>query len=141
MRRGTGPKRKGGARRHRRALSLFAAAVAAGAVAGAVHATGDPDRNPYTGDPAAIADGKRLWAEAGCYACHGADAGGAVGPDLTDDQWTYRPTDRTVFRAIAQGRRGTVMVGWSDSLSDDEIWKIVAWLRSLYRGDPGKIIW
>ena len=99
------------------------------------------DTNPFTGDPDAIADGKRLWAETGCYACHGKEAGGAVGPDLTDDQWVYRPTDATIFKAIAKGRKGTTMVGWSSSLSDEEIWKVIAYIRSLYRGDPGKVIW
>jgi len=97
--------------------------------------------NPYTGDPAAIEQGQRLWADTGCYSCHGETAEGALGPDLTDDKWVYRPTDATLFKAIAMGRRGTNMVAWGGQLDPDEIWKIVAYLRSLYRGDPGKIIW
>ncbi len=99
------------------------------------------DTNPFTGDPEAIAEGKGLWAATGCYACHGKEAGGAVGPDLTDDQWVYRPTDATIFKAIAKGRKGTNMVGWSSSLTDEQIWKVIAYIRSLYKGDPGKIIW
>ncbi len=123
------------------AASVFVSALAAAAVCGTGTGAAENERNPYTGDPEAIAEGKRLWAEAGCYSCHGADAGGAVGPDLTDDEWVYRPTDRTIFKAIAKGRKGTVMVAWSDSLNDDEIWKVVAYIRSLYKGDPEKIIW
>ena len=122
------------------ARARFLAALAVAAFA-AAPAAADGDTNPYAGNAEAIAEGKRLWADAGCYACHGAEAQGAVGPDLTDDEWRYRPTDRTVFNAIARGRSGTVMVAWSDTLSDDEIWKIVAWIRSLYRGDPDKIVW
>lgn len=99
------------------------------------------DTNPFTGDPEAIANGKRLWAETGCYACHGKEAGGAVGPDLTDDQWVYRPTDATIFKAISKGRKGTTMVGWSSSLTDEQIWQVIAYIRSLYKGDPSKIIW
>lgn len=99
------------------------------------------DTNPFTGDPEAIAEGKSLWAGTGCYACHGQEAGGAVGPDLTDDQWVYTPTDKTIFKAIAKGRKGTTMVGWSTSLTDEQIWKVIAYIRSLYKGDPGKIIW
>ena len=101
----------------------------------------DDHENPYTGDPAAIEEGQRLWAKAGCYSCHGETAEGAVGPDLTDDEWTYRPTDATLFKAIAVGRSGTNMVAWGNQLDPDEIWKIIAYLRSLYKGDPEKIIW
>ena len=107
----------------------------------ALPALAQGDTNPFTGDPDAIAQGKRLWAETGCYACHGKEAGGAVGPDLTDDQWVYRPTDATIFKAIAKGRKGTTMVGWSSSLTDEQIWKVIAYIRSLYKGDPDKIIW
>ncbi|MBL28709.1 MAG: hypothetical protein CMM50_14275 [Rhodospirillaceae bacterium] len=101
----------------------------------------DDVHNPYTGNAEAIAEGQRLWAATGCYSCHGELADGAVGPDLTDDEWVYRPTDATLFKTIAKGRSGTNMVGWSESLSDDEIWKVIAYIRSLYKGDPDKIIW
>lgn len=120
---------------------ILGRAVVAAALSAPAGAAGGNEKNPYTGDAEAIAEGKRLWADTGCYACHGADAGGAVGPDLTDDEWVYRPTDATIFKAIARGRRGTTMVGWSDSLDDDQIWKVVAYIRSLYKGDPEKIIW
>lgn len=62
-------------------------------------ALAETDKNPYTGNAAAIEDGRKLWAETGCYSCHGENAEGAVGPDLTDDQWVYRPTDKTLFRS------------------------------------------
>ncbi len=101
----------------------------------------DDHENPYTGDPVAIEEGQKLWAKAGCYSCHGETAEGAVGPDLTDDEWTYRPTDATIFKAIAVGRPGTNMVAWGNQLDPDEIWKIIAYLRSIYKGDPDKIIW
>jgi len=97
--------------------------------------------NPYTGNAAAIQDGRRLWAETGCYSCHGETAEGAVGPDLTDSDWTYRPIDETLFKAIAMGRPGTNMVAWGNQLDPDQIWKIIAYIRSLYKGDPARIVW
>ncbi|MGI9336592.1 MAG: c-type cytochrome [Gammaproteobacteria bacterium] len=120
------------------------AAILAGAVFGAnvgYAQAADKIENPYTGDIQAIEEGHQLWRDTGCYSCHGHDAQGAVGPDLTDDEWVYRPTDATLFKAIAKGRKGTVMVAWSTHLSEDEIWKVVAFIRSKYRGDPKKIIW
>ncbi len=100
------------------------------------------DKNPYTVDDAeAIAEGKALWSSTGCYACHGGKAEGGVGPSLTDDEWVYKPTDKALYKAIAQGRPGTNMVGWSKDLNNDQIWQLIAFIRSLYEGDPAKIIW
>jgi len=106
---------------------------------GAVFAANDT--NPYTGDPKAIAEGHDLFLSNGCYSCHGHKAEGAVGPDLTDDVWVFKPTDRTLFKTIAKGRKGTVMVAWGKQISHDQIWKIIVWIRSIYRGDPKKIVW
>ena len=99
------------------------------------------DQNSYTGDVAAIEEGRSFWRKAGCYSCHGGVAEGGVGPSLIDDEWVYIPTDKTLFKTISEGRRGTVMVGWSKELDPDQIWKVIAYIRSLYQGDPNKIIW
>ncbi len=131
------------------AAALLVATGAAHAGAGGIDdetaakpaAKRDADTNPYTGDPAAIAAGKELWRDTGCYSCHGGLAEGGVGPDLTDDTWVYKPTDKMLFKTISKGRSGTNMVGWSADLDDDEIWRLVAYIRSLYRGSPKKIIW
>ncbi len=61
------------------------------------------------------------------------EAEGAVGPDLTDDEWIYKPTDSMIFNTIAKGRRGTVMAPFSDQLTPEEIWKIVEFLRDKNR--------
>lgn len=99
------------------------------------------DKNPYAGDEEAIAEGETLYVDTGCYACHGRKAEGAVGPSLVDDEWVRRPTDKTLFAVIANGRRGTNMVGWKDHLTEDQIWRVLAWIRSIYQGDPDKVIW
>ena len=79
-------------------------------------------KNPFAGDAAAAAEGKRLFLKTGCYACHGHEAEGAVGPDLTDDEWIFKPTDSMIFNTIAKGRPGTVMAPFGDQLTPDEIW-------------------
>ncbi len=33
------------------------------------------------------------------------------------------------------------MVGWSADLDSDQIWQVIAYIRSLYLGNPKKIIW
>ena len=99
------------------------------------------EKNRLNGDLDAIAAGKAHWKNIGCYACHGRTAEGGVGPSLSDDIWVYKPTDRMVYNTIARGRAGTNMVGWSKELTPRQIWELVAFIRSLYVGDPEKIIW
>jgi cytochrome c(L) len=98
------------------------------------------EKNPYTGDAAAIADGKKLWMKWGCYGCHGTQGGGGMGPSLIDESWLYGGTDAEVFESIHDGRpKG--MPAWDDKLSKDEIQKVMAYLRSSYKGDESGIVW
>jgi cytochrome c(L) len=90
-------------------------------------------KNPFAGDVQAAVEGKALFLKTGCYACHGHEAEGAVGPDLTDDEWIYKPTDSMIFNTISRGRPGTVMAPFGDQLKPDEIWKIVEFLRAKNR--------
>lgn len=85
--------------------------------------------NPLTPEPEILKEGKRLYLSAGCMACHGNNARGAVGPDLTDDVWLRQPSDEMVFNTIKNGRSGTAMSGFGTDLSDQQIWTIITWLR------------
>lgn len=99
-----------------------------------------PAKNPFTSDAAAIAEGKRLFFKWNCYGCHGTQGGGGMGPSLIDAEWRYGGDDASVFETIKHGRpKG--MPPWADKLSDEEIWKVMAYVRSLYKGDPAKIVW
>jgi len=98
-------------------------------------------KNPLQMNEENIKSGKKLWRKGGCYSCHGGQAEGGVGPNLQDDTWVYKPTDSMLFKTIAKGRPGTNMVGWEKELNNDEIWKIIVYIRSIYTGDPSKIIW
>jgi mono/diheme cytochrome c family protein len=62
-------------------LSLCCAALSASA----------EQRNPFEGDEVAIRAGAQLFA-ARCALCHGPDAKGQLGPDLTQ-RWTRGETD------------------------------------------------
>jgi cytochrome c(L) len=93
----------------------------------------DEPVNPYAGNASVAVEGKKIFLKTGCYACHGHEAEGAVGPDLTDDEWIFQPTDSMIFNTISKGRRGTVMAPFADQLQPDEIWKIVEFLRDRNR--------
>ncbi|MBM4185372.1 MAG: c-type cytochrome [Gemmatimonadetes bacterium] len=83
--------------------------------------------NPYEGDPAAIRAGRALFANR-CAECHGANARGLNGPDLTV-LWARPVRDERVFATIRGGVSGSVMP--ASSAPDQELWAIVAYLKSV----------
>lgn len=83
--------------------------------------------NPYDGDPAAIRAGRALYGNR-CAECHGGDAKGRNGPDLTA-LWTRDIRDERVFQTIRSGVTGSVMP--SSTAPDQEIWAMVAYLKSV----------
>jgi cytochrome c(L) len=93
--------------------------------------------NPFEGDPAAIEEGRELFSRR-CSFCHGTGGSGAKGPDLTSGKWKYGGRNTDVFATIAAGRPLTQMGGFATSMTTDEIWKVIAFIRSQYRGDPHK---
>lgn len=82
--------------------------------------------NPYEGDPAAIRAGRALFTNR-CAECHGADARGLNGPDLTS-LWAAA-TDERVFRTIRAGVPGSIMP--SSQAPEQELWALVSYLKSV----------
>jgi mono/diheme cytochrome c family protein len=86
-------------------------------------------KNPFGLESDVALEGKKLYDTQGCVACHGNNARGAVGPDLTDDEWLRAPSDEMIFNVIKNGRAGTLMSPFRDAMSDEQIWKLVTYLR------------
>lgn len=101
----------------------------------------DTGKNPYNGDQAAIDKGHSLYLT-GCSGCHGHEAEGKLGPGLADDYWTYPRglTDVGLFEILWGGAQG-MMGPQSTNMNADEMLHVMAWLRSLYKGDPAKAEW
>ena len=118
-----------GSSRIRRAASATALAfLFAGASAWAQDA--DQARtNPLQGNPTAVKQGQNIY-RGRCAVCHGIDAKGYRGSDLTTGDWVHGGTDGLIFKTIRTGVPGTEMPGHG-SMSDDEIWMVVTYLRTL----------
>jgi cytochrome c oxidase cbb3-type subunit III len=86
--------------------------------------------NPYSNDRTAIADGRMYFKWYNCSGCHGEHGGGGMGPSLRDSTWLYGGTDARIFNSIYQGRTKG-MPSWGSKLPVDQIWKIVAYIRSM----------
>ncbi len=96
--------------------------------------------NPYTGDEEKIAEGRKLFLRWNCYSCHGVRGGGGMGRPMNDEQWMYGGDDAGVFASTWGGTPGG-MPAYSERMSEDETWKVIAYVRSFYTGDPAKVLW
>lgn len=99
---------------------------------------GPPEERPsvpnrYAGDENAIAEGGRLYTWYNCADCHGTLGGGGMGPPLRDGNWIYGGEPIDIYRSIMEGRPEG-MPGWIGKIPDDQVWKIVAYLRVLPEG-------
>jgi cbb3-type cytochrome c oxidase subunit III len=112
-------------------ISFWVAVVglSAGVVIAQRSDTPDTVKNPFAGDPAAIAAGRDLYAQT-CQACHGGEARGDRGPALATGNFRHGGEDNDLFQTIRTGVPGTQMPAFA-ALPTDTIWRIIAYLRSL----------
>jgi cytochrome c peroxidase len=97
--------------------------------------------NPLAGDPEAIKEGRRLYQYNGCPGCHGLMGGGGMGKPLLDDTWIFGSDDETLYKIVkGQIPQQTMPKTWA-GLPDEQVWKMLAYVRSLYKGDPSLINW
>ena len=88
--------------------------------------------NPLARDTKAIEQGRVMF-RGRCAVCHGIDAKGYRGTDLTSGEWMHGGGDADLFRTISRGVPGTEMPA-GPNLSDDEVWMLVSYLRTLATG-------
>ena len=103
------------------------------------------NRNPFAGDPQAAKAGEYEF-RINCAFCHGLGAhGGGRGPDLTRAHKRHGDSDTEMFQNISLGIPGTVMPangtnGQGVGMTDEEIWQIISYLRSVQVKSPAKPI-
>ncbi|ACK52056.1 cytochrome c class I [Methylocella silvestris BL2] len=113
--------------------------------------------NPYTGQADKIEAGKAVFQGMGCPGCHGGNGGGGMCPPLTNETWVYGSDDDTLFRLITLGsdglqKKGFIRVGMENIVgpmppfgqliqSDEQLFELLAYLRTLYRGSQKRVNW
>lgn len=116
-------------------------------------------KNPYVDANDKVLElGRKKFLSASCNGCHGGTGGGGMCPPLSNEVWVYGSDDDTLYRLIAlgsdeftkqtgvsrKGRENVVgpMPGHGNIVkTDDDMWKIITFIRSVYRGDPSKKNW
>lgn len=87
-------------------------------------------------DASDLGAGKAIF-ETTCVACHMADGGGGIGPNLTDEYWILGGGIKNVFNTVSEGGRdGKGMVAWKQTLKPLEIAQVSSYLLSFQGTTP-----
>jgi mono/diheme cytochrome c family protein len=109
--------------------------------------------DPYKDTQADIvSQGESLFRSYSCSGCHGGTGGGGMCPPVTNDTWVYGGDDDTLFRLVTLGSDGLQKEGYTRTgrenvvgpmppmgtiiKSSDDLWKMIAFIRAHYDGDP-----
>src|SRR5436305_14754046 len=88
-----------------------------------------PTKNPLEGNALAISNGAAMFRNR-CAGCHGPDAHGYLGPDLTGF-WGAGGTDDRMFDIVRRGVPGTEMIAADPQrVLDKDIWQTLAYVRT-----------
>jgi cytochrome c oxidase cbb3-type subunit 3 len=102
-------------------------------------ALAQPERqNPFKNDSQAVEAGRGIF-RIYCSPCHGIRAEGGRGPDLTRGVYSAGERDADLLAVISNGVPGTEMPSFSLGLGDENIWRVVSYLRSATRRDAEKV--
>lgn len=86
--------------------------------------------------PADLAAGKAIFT-ANCIPCHRADAGGQIGPNLTDEYWILGGGIKNVFHTLVNGGRdGKGMISWKGTLKPKQMQEVASYVLSLKGTNP-----
>ena len=89
-------------------------------------------------DVSDLTNGKKIFTET-CVACHKADGGGGIGPNLTDEFWILGGGIKNVFKTVSEGGRdGKGMVAWKQDLKPSEIAQVSSYVLSLQGTTPAE---
>lgn len=87
-------------------------------------------------DTADLNAGKAIF-EANCVACHMADGGGGIGPNLTDNHFILGGTIKDVFNTVSEGgRSGKGMVPWKNELKPLEMAQVSSYVLQFVGTTP-----
>jgi cytochrome c oxidase cbb3-type subunit 3 len=89
-------------------------------------------------DAADVLNGKTIY-EANCVACHMADGGGGIGPNLADKNWILGGGIKNIFNTISEGgRNGKGMIAWKQTLKPNEMAQVSSYVMTFEGTTPAK---
>lgn len=88
-----------------------------------------------TTDVAALAEGKEVYLN-NCASCHRRDAGGDIGPNLTDAYWLHGGDIKSIFKTVRLGITGTNMIAWEGFISPEKMKNVSSYILTLQGTNP-----
>jgi len=100
-------------------------------------ASSSPDELVMLTDAADLEEGKTVYKDMNCFACHGMNGeGNAIGPNLTDEYWLDGGDFTSVFNIIKNGKPTKGMTAFKGQISDTKILKVSSYVMSLAGTNP-----
>lgn len=89
-------------------------------------------------EPSDLEAGKQIFAT-NCVACHKADGGGGIGPNLTDEHWILGGGIKNVYKTLVEGGRpGKGMVSWKNDFKPSELQQVASYVLTLQGTTPAE---
>ncbi|MEQ1834217.1 MAG: cbb3-type cytochrome c oxidase N-terminal domain-containing protein [Candidatus Eisenbacteria bacterium] len=86
-------------------------------------------------DPARVTAGQQTFVTY-CASCHREDAGGNIGPNLTDDFWIHGAKPSQIHNTIANGVLDKGMPAWSAVLKPDQVLSVSGYVLTVHDSHP-----
>ena len=93
------------------------------------------ENNVTLADASGIAAGKALYSQS-CVACHAADGGGGIGPNLTDNNWIHGGSLNDIYKTIKLGYPEKGMQSWQSVYSPIQMKNLTSYVKSLKGTKP-----
>jgi cytochrome c oxidase cbb3-type subunit 3 len=87
------------------------------------------------GDRATLELGKATFAT-NCAVCHRPDAGGLIGPNLTDDFWLHGGTHLAILTTVTDGVLDKGMPAWGKLLKPEQVTAVAVYVSTLRGTNP-----
>ena len=86
-------------------------------------------------DPAQVALGHTTFVTY-CVSCHRDDAGGNIGPNLTDDYWIHGGKPSQIHNTISNGVLDKGMPAWNAVLKPEQVLAVAAYVTTVHDTHP-----
>ncbi len=89
----------------------------------------------HMADAEGLAEAKQIFTTT-CFACHGKQGQGGVGPNLTDDYWLHKGSLNDIYQSIKHGYPDKGMQAWSAVYSPVQIRDLASYVKTLHGTNP-----